>query len=382
MHPSLARPFFLHKHSDHEIAFVFFSNNKTLENGCVTNNLLRFETIEVKKTKLEYALSLKNKLTYQNLFLSKDFNIFHNYVPKMREKILGILETEQFDVIYADYLMRPYIYNLNIKIPVVLDFPSPTLFWLHQLYLNETISIRKMQKLFQYSMFKLFEAPRFKRFDAGIYVTTIHKELSEPFTPKKKFIIPPGVDIDYFNPSGDDTNSNIIVFFGDMSYPFNVYSIRHFCKNVYPLIRKEIPDVTLYIVGRNPSHDVLGLASKDHSISVTGEVADIRPYVNQAQVVILPFIISDGGLKTKALEAMAMGKAIVSTSIGMQGIKSCTDEVIVTADSEKSFAEAVINLLCDCHRRKRLGDNARKFVEEHYSWKTLTTILNKAFESV
>jgi glycosyltransferase involved in cell wall biosynthesis len=204
--------------------------------------------------------------------------------------------------------------------------------------------------------------------------------LSKPFIPQKVFIIPPGIDTDYYKPSLSPSSSPSLVFVGSMNYYVNAYSILYFCRRVYPLIKKIVPSVKFYIVGRDPPNKIRNLSRSDSSIIVTGRVEDVRPYICKAHAAVVPIIIDDGGIKTKTLEAMAMGKAVISTSIGAEGIGVTHGENIIISDEPEDFAEQVINVIQDDGLRRVLGYNARRFVERNYSWERATNLLEKALE--
>ncbi|MEM4897831.1 MAG: glycosyltransferase family 4 protein [Pyrobaculum sp.] len=133
-------------------------------------------------------------------------------------------------------------------------------------------------------------------------------------------MIPPGVDTVYFQPFGKEEDSDpTILFMGTMSYPPNVSAVLWFYRRVYPLVKKEVPRVKFYIVGRAPDRKILKLSS-DKSVVVTGGVEDVRVYLAKASVFVNPIILDDGGIKTKVLEAMASAKAIVSTPLGVRDL--------------------------------------------------------------
>lgn len=385
-HPSLARPFYFVKYNkNHEVTLVAF-NDKPRSKDPHLEYYDHVELISIPKIEnmfLKGLYSLKNRFSYQNLFFSRDFNVFGKiYSSAMRKRILDLLKSYNFDIVFADYAMSSHLHNINIKIPVILEFRRPELYAARQLYLYEKTLLKRMEYLLQYHSIRLFEAPRYKKFDAGIYVTATHREYAKPFLPKKSFIIPPGVDLEYFKPTSSPPSSPTLVFTGGMNYPINIHAVLYFCNKIYPLIKKAIPNVKFYVVGRHPSIEIRNLPLKDNSIVVTGEVDDVREYVNKAQVVVAPITIDDGGIKNKVLESMAMGKPVVTTSLGARDIGVVHEKNIMIADEPKKFAEYVINLLQDEVLRNKIGKKARKFVEENYSWEKQTRMLEKAFEEV
>jgi glycosyltransferase involved in cell wall biosynthesis len=139
-----------------------------------------------------------------------------------------------------------------------------------------------------------------------------------------------------------------------------------FCREVLPLIRREEPDVTLAIVGRAPTPSVARLAQQ-HGIVVTGRVDDVRPYISGAAVYIVPLRIG-GGTRLKIFEAMSMGKAVVSTTIGAEGLPVTDGAHLLLADEPALFAGAVVRLLRDVGHRRSLEAAARELVVKRYDW--------------
>ena len=176
-----------------------------------------------------------------------------------------------------------------------------------------------------------------------------------------------GVDLEYFSPAPcADAAEPTIVFTGVMDYWPNVHGVRWFTERVYPRIRAVVPGVKFLIVGSKPVREVLRLAAIP-GIEVTGFVEDVRPYLRRANVCIVPLEIARG-LQNKVLEAMAMGKAVVSTPDALEGIRAEIGRDVIVADDEGAFAERTIALLNNVSYAEQVGRNARRCVEEHYSW--------------
>jgi len=137
-----------------------------------------------------------------------------------------------------------------------------------------------------------------------------------------------------------------------------------------PAIRKRRPKATLWVVGRNADRKILALAKEDPGVRVTGRVEDIRPYIARGAVYVVPLRVGSG-TRLKIFEAMAMGRAVVSTTIGAEGLPVTNGVDIVLADEPQSFADAVCRLMDSREERNRIGNAARKLVEEKYSWESV-----------
>jgi len=178
--------------------------------------------------------------------------------------------------------------------------------------------------------------------------------------------IPTGVDAQYFHPNGATEAPAEIVFTGSMDWYPNEDAILHFIDAVLPRVRAEVPAATLTVVGRNPAPRLHAAAARA-GVRVTGTVEDVRPFVDAAAVYVAPLRVG-GGTRLKIFEALAMGKAVVSTTVGAEGLPLRPGEQVVLADDPREFARAVVSLLRDPERRRTIGAAARRFVLERYSW--------------
>ncbi|MFL6862294.1 MAG: TIGR03087 family PEP-CTERM/XrtA system glycosyltransferase [Allosphingosinicella sp.] len=173
-----------------------------------------------------------------------------------------------------------------------------------------------------------------------------------------------GVDLDRFRPGAAapaEAPRPLIVFTGQMDYPPNVEAVRGFVAGVLPLL----PGATFAIVGRGPTEAVRALASD--RVIVTGEVADVRPWLAAADVVVAPLRIARG-VQNKVLEAMAMARPVVATPAAFEGIEAEPGRDLILADSPEAQAEAIARLLADPARAAALGAAARRQIERTYAW--------------
>lgn len=190
-----------------------------------------------------------------------------------------------------------------------------------------------------------------------------------PLCPKSRItVVPNGVDSEFFHPVTSDAGQGpVLIFTGVMSYGPNVSAMVHFCSSIYPLIRKEVPEVSLLIVGRYPAREVEALHDPANGITVTGGVDDIRSYFDRAMVYVCP-LRSGAGIKNKILEAWAMQKAVVATSMACEGIEVSPGQDVIVADRNDEFARQVVALLRDPAARDRLAAAGREKVTRQYSW--------------
>jgi len=167
-------------------------------------------------------------------------------------------------------------------------------------------------------------------------------------------------------PPETSNHQPVIVFTGAMDYYANIDGVAWFTKEILPLIKKEIPAIQFYIVGSNPTKEVLSLSS-NNGVTVTGYVPDTREYLNRATVVVVPLRIARG-IQNKILEAMAMGIPVVATPQAFEGIEAKPDRDLILGENVEKIAKGVNKLIKEVSLRKLLGNNARRVIENNYCW--------------
>jgi len=197
-------------------------------------------------------------------------------------------------------------------------------------------------------------------------------------------VVPNGVDMAFYTalPPTLDAQQALgphdLAFTGKMDFRPNVDAVLWFVQEVLPLIRRSSPDTRFWVVGQNP-HPRLASLGDHPGVVITGRVEDVRPYIAAAGVYVVPLRIG-GGTRLKVLEAMAMGKAIVSTQLGCEGFDLVPDQELAIADAPAEFASAVLALLGNPNRRERLGRAARRFAGSRYDWSVIVPRLEKVYE--
>lgn len=330
------------------------------------------ESINTVELELPRSLSLralpvifKNMILHTILGMTVSICASPYYSRKMAKMIKNIQKTNKFDMILTSSQMAFYVKNSQIpKIVLTFDARSENY---HLMSKNSKKFLSKLIWTLLCVREKFYESNIYKRFDACIVVTERDKRLLERHLKNVRIeVIPNGVDIEYFKPKGINNEPLSIVFIGSMSQRPNIDAVLRFYKEIFPIISKQEPNSKLYIVGSNPGKEILELTSDDRVI-VTGFVEDVRPFLERASVVIAPMFYGVG-IKNKILEAMAMGKPIVTTSNGIAGIEVMPNKEILIADNPEEYARKVLTMLQNSIQREDIGKNARKLVEENYSW--------------
>jgi glycosyltransferase involved in cell wall biosynthesis len=179
-------------------------------------------------------------------------------------------------------------------------------------------------------------------------------------------VVTNGVDTEQFRPTGQPCEPNSLIFVGHLRVFHNVDAVTHLVRDVLPLIRKEIPDVRLDIVGANPGPKVQQLGDAP-GVTVVGFVPDLNEYLNRAAVFVAPLRFA-AGVQNKVLEAMAAGRPVVTTSLVNVGLCANPGQELFVADDAEPMAERVVALLRDGELGRRIGRAGREFVERTYNW--------------
>jgi sugar transferase (PEP-CTERM/EpsH1 system associated) len=232
----------------------------------------------------------------------------------------------------------------------------------------------------QWLRLRHYEAQACQRADRVLTVSDADAEALKRLIPGlDPSVVPNGIDTRQYHPEVVDTRprENLLVFTGTMDFRPNVDAMLWFVRDALPLIRAEIPDVHVDIVGQRP-HPRLDPLRENPSVTLTGFVEDVRPYIANAALYVAPLRMG-GGTRLKLLEAMAMGKAVVATRLGAEGYPVTDGRELILADTATDFAEGVISLLRSPKRRAALGRTARAFVEQRYDWRAIVPLVESGY---
>jgi sugar transferase (PEP-CTERM/EpsH1 system associated) len=317
-----------------------------------------------------------------HLFSRTPYNIRKFCRPRVRQELRRLLHQAGFDVIVCDFLVAAGV--------IPWDSPTPKVIFTHNVEAmiwrrHYEVASNPLWKALSWREWRAMKAAERKYLARADHVLTVSENdravFNEYVETARLSVIPTGADTEYFAPSVEPEIPGSLVFTGSMDWLPNEDGILHFIKETLPLIRQEEPEVSVCIVGRNPSPRLRQVAAREKKLEVTGRVEDIRPFLVRSQVCIVPLRIG-GGTRLKIFEAMSMGKAVVSTRVGAEGLPVRNGEHLLLADDSESFARSTVNLLRDASRRRQIGLAARKLVEENYSWRQVARVFSNVLEDV
>ena len=358
------------KHSIYLVSFI--ESEKELEyvapmkKYCVNVEVILLKPARSYISCLLYSLSLV------------PFQVAYYRDRRMKDKISEVINREKIDGIYI-HLLRMAQYVKDVKeINRILDLTDSL-----SLSLKRSLKFRNhfffLFYFIEWLKINIYEPRIIKYFNKCLLISEADTKTSGSLRQAGNVsVISNGVDFEYFNPTGKQYNPNLIVFIGNLhSFP-NRDAVLYFYRDIFPLIKKEIPDIKFYIVGINPPKKILELA-KDKNVIITGEVDDSRPYLSDAAALVCPIRVATG-MQNKILEAMAMGLPVISTSIATLWLDEKENSGILIGDTAAEFAKKAIEVIKDKNLREKLSVSARRLVVENYDWNKNIMKLELLFE--
>ena len=316
------------------------------------------------------------------LFSSQPYLITKYCRSKVNDELRALLQHETYDVIVCDFLSPAGIIPWESRTPkVVFTHNVEAVIWRRH-YEVATNPLWKAISWWEWRKTAAAEKRYLRLADRVLTVSDTDRDSFATFLDTRKItVIPTGVDVDYFQPLPGAEIPDSLVFTGSMDWLPNEDAIFYFVEAILPLIKQQHPSVSLEVVGRNPSRKLEALLEAEKSVRLTGWVEDIRPFLARGSACIVPLRIG-GGTRLKIFEAMAMGKAVVSTTVGAEGLPVQNAENILLADTPKDFAASVVSLLRNSDQRRRLGAAARRLVQENYSWPKVAESFSRVLQDV
>lgn len=298
---------------------------------------------------------------------------------EMKEAVRKKLLAERFDVVFCDHVFSAV--NLpECTLPILISTHNVESRILELYSQVEQNPLKALYARWESIRMKRLETRVFRRCNLGIACSSFDAEQINTLCPQlPMFVVPNVVDIEGCH--GDAEDPATILYAGDMSWYPNCDALRYFVRESLPQVQKEIPKVRLVAAGRNPSSQFRAEFADVEALSFTGTLPDLRPVLRQATVAVVPLRIGSG-TRLKILEFGAMGKPIVSSALGAQGLDFVPEKEILLADTPTEFAHQVIRLLRSPDLRQMLGSAARRRVQQDYCLETLDRSLANALRAL
>ncbi len=294
--------------------------------------------------------------------------------PILCRTVQKLIQEDSYDLLHVQLArMAPVVENV-MDVPRVIDFIDAL-----------SLNMRRRAKQERWPLKWLFhlEAQRMARYERDLVFSFNQQVVSSPMDKKAMgdfetiHVVPNGVDLDDFPYNEDGRADKLIIFTGRMGYFPNAEAAVYFATKVFPLVRQYVPDARFLIIGADPPKFVQSLA-KLPGVEVTGYVPRIQDYLARATVAVAP-MQAGTGIQNKVLEAMASGVPIVVTPYALSGVEAISGEHLLVAEDAEGLAEQVVRLLKEPALCRRLARNARRLVEEKYTWERSVAMLEEVY---
>ncbi|MEP6780787.1 MAG: glycosyltransferase [Gemmatimonadaceae bacterium] len=290
------------------------------------------------------------------------------YKSSAMERAIVDAVKKGYDIIVCDFLFPSLNVPQGLGIPTVLfQHNVEAVIWERHMQMAGSF-VKQQYMRDQWKRMQRHESAECRRFD---HVVAVSADDATAFKRDYGVIsfssVSTGVDTSFFRPSGDvPRKRNNLVFTGSMDWLPNEDAIEWFVQSVLPLVQRDIPDVSLTVVGRSPSPKIAALHN-GHSIEVTGSVPDVRPYIERAEVFVVPIRIG-GGTRLKIYEAMAMERAVVSTPIGAEGLPVEDGLHALLRTDPEAMAQAITSLIQNQQQCEAIALAGAELVRQRFGW--------------
>lgn len=331
--------------------------------------------VPVDQSRAKLAISLGSNLMSGLPFVAAKYDS-----PAMRAKIREIIAGNKIDLVHVDMLPLTVYLDEFAHLPKIMVNHNVESVRLQRWAKSDPSPLKRAFLKLQWRRLCRFEKEMVNRFDRCIAVSELDRDvLVDMGVTTPISVVPNGTNTEFFKPMGRPPVENSVLWLGHMDVHTNRDAVLYFWREICPLIRRQKPDVEFIFVGTAPPREIADAAAADLRVKVTGFVDDIRTYVDEARVVVVPIRIGSG-TRLKILDAMGMGKAIVSTSVGCEGLLVEHGKNILVADTPESFADEVISVLGDEDLRESLERHARE-CSFTYDWSRLCEEQERTYQA-
>jgi polysaccharide biosynthesis protein PslH len=315
----------------------------------------------------------KRLLQLRSLVSTNSFERLRVVVPEMQQALDKVLRANRFDIVNLEFTFLGHCdlrqAPQGAKLPALVVDSHNIDYDLARQYTRTGGSL--LRRLYAETNWRKLRREELRTYGSadGVYLCSVadRQRLLDDIPAARTMVIPNAADVDFYKPRPEypQPDGRTIVFFGLMSYMPNIDGATWFIQEIWPRIASANPAARCKIIGGSPSPQLLALAGPRSEF--TGFVPDLRPHLAEAAAVIVPLRLG-GGTRLKIVEAMAMGKAMVSTTLGAEGIDAVPGRDILIEDQPEAFANAVIRLLAEPDLAARIGSAARQLSEARYAW--------------
>ena len=363
----------------HNVRILAFNSNKYhIEKDSIPQEYRR-------QTKIDFVdidLSIKIVEAFKNLFSYESYHVKRFLSKEFTNKLEKILKKDRFDIVQLETIyMAPYIDTIrehskakivlrahNVEHKIWERIAKKTFFFAKRWYLRHLIRT-----------LRTFEMSILDKVDGIAAITTTDASFFRRVTATPVIDIPFGVDIERFDPVFEVGNAPTFYHIGSMNWMPNEEGIKWFLNNAWDEVLERVPEAKLYLAGRNMPKWLQKTRKKN--VVVEGEVPDAHEFVNQHNVAVVP-LLSGSGMRIKIIESMALGKTVITTLVGAEGIQYSEFENIIIAENVPKMVENISRLYNHPEEAEAIGLNARRLVEELYDNKKIINRLELFYNEI
>ncbi|MDI9245573.1 glycosyltransferase family 4 protein [Marinobacter sp. CHS3-4] len=335
--------------------------------------------VEFFKIPNETVSSGKLRLALKSLVTPAPYTINWLQSAEFERYLHHLAHTEQYDLVHFDTISLDVFRHCFDGIPCFLDHHNIESHMLLRRAKNERNILKKAYFYQEGLRLMRYEQRVCPLYSGHITCSDIDSARLKALTPNSSIkTIPNGVDTGFFRPQGLEQEKNTLIFVGTMNWYPNIEAVLYLCNEVMPLLRKNRSDITLKIIGANPPDEIKKFNDLTNDIKILGFVDEIRDHIEKATLYVCP-IMDGGGTKLKILDALGMGKAIIAHRIASEGIDVEEGENIIFADTPEEYCNAIIEMLNDPAKRKRLGEAARQLAVARYDFESIGQALSNYY---
>jgi len=322
----------------------------------------------------------------RSLTSTQSFERLRVRVPALQQALDRVLRARPFDVVNLEFTFLGG-YNLRQappgnRLPALVVDSHNIDYDLARQYARAGGVVRRLYAAANWRKLRWEELTTYRDAD-GVYLCSVadQRRLLDEVPGAGTLVIPNAADVQYYQPRTTDppSDSRTVVFFGHLSYFPNIDGLTYFVQKIWPRIAEMQPKARLKIIGAQAPRSVQALVRP--GVELTGFVSDLRPHLAEAAVVVVPLRLG-GGTRLKIVEAMAMGKAIVSSTLGAEGIEAVPGRDLLVEDQPAAFADAVSGLLAEPSLAARIGQSARQLAVQRYAWSGAARALEDFYREI
>ncbi len=290
---------------------------------------------------------------------------------ELKQLIDRLVRTGGFDRVHISHsYMAWYLLDHVDDIPCVIDHHNVKSLFFENAYRSTANWRRKIAYKSEALRWRHYEKEIIPLFNSHYGCSKMECELLREMTKKTVHLLPSGVDTTGFHRKSEALCGANLLFTGSLDYFPNAQAVKHFCKNILPAVSGAVPEVTLQVVGKNPTLETERILEKSGNTWYSYNVRDIRPFYYQSTVFVVP-LLTGAGTRLKIMEAMAVGLPVVSTFKGCEGLDLENGEGIVITDDPEQMAQAIVRLLNDADYRAEMSRKAYAVCRERFSWEKI-----------